>query len=118
VNTLIKHEPGSHAVIRFANGEHIAITIAPVGVTIFKIRLRMLRGRKLCEWLRTAPKALDRALRFFMAGPDSDLPGDTVLELIVSRILRECRGSEDVVRLGARIDRAPRPPPANTPDAG
>jgi hypothetical protein len=118
VNTLIDHEPGSRAVIRFANGERIAITIAPSGVTIVKLRLRVLRGRKLFEWLRTAPKALDRALRFFMAGPDSDLPGDTVLELMASRFLRECRGCDDVVRLCARIDRVPRAPPANACGGG
>jgi hypothetical protein len=118
VNTLIKHEPGSRAIIRFANGERIAITIAPSGVSISKVRLRVLRGRKLFERLRTAPKALDRTLRFFMAGPDSDLPGDTVLELMASRILRECRGTDDVVRLCARIDRVLHPPPANACGGG
>jgi hypothetical protein len=39
-----------------------------------------------------------------MSDPPSDLPGDTVLELIVSRFLRECRSVEDVRRLCAQIN--------------
>jgi hypothetical protein len=104
VNTVIAHEPGTRALIRFANGERIAIAISPSGVIISRVRLRIFRGRTLTHWPRSAPKALDRALRFFMAGPDSDLRGDTVLELMVTRFVHECQGIADVVRLCARID--------------
>jgi hypothetical protein len=37
VNRLVRHTPGSSAVIRFANGERIAITIAPTGIVIAKL---------------------------------------------------------------------------------
>jgi hypothetical protein len=102
VNKLLRHIPGSSAVIQFTNGERIIITIAPAGIIIAKLWLRMLR-RRLVEWPRTDPKRLDRALIFFMSGPVSDLPGDTVLELMVSRFIRECRSIRDVVGLCERI---------------
>jgi hypothetical protein len=103
VNKLLRHTPRSSAVIRFSSGERIVVTIAPSGIVIAKLWLRMLR-RRLLEWPRANPKRLDRALVFFMSGPPSDLPGDTVLELIVSRFLRECRSVEDVRRLCAQIN--------------
>jgi hypothetical protein len=102
VNKLLRHIPRSSAVIRFSNGERIAVTIAPSGIVIAKLWLGILR-RRLVEWPRTDPKRLDRALVFFMSGPASDLPGDTVLELMTSRFLRECRSIRDVVRMCERV---------------
>ena len=98
VNKLLRHTPRSSAVIRFASGERIVITIAPSGIVIAKLWLRILR-RRLVEWPRSDPKRLDRALVFFMSGPASNLPGDSVLELIVTRFMRECRSIRDIVRL-------------------
>ena len=102
MNKLLRHIPGSSAVIQFTSGERIIITIAPTGIIIAKLWLCMLR-RRLVEWPRTDPKRLDRALVFFMSGPVSDLPGDTVLELMISRFTSECRSIHDVVRLCERI---------------
>ena len=79
VNKLLRHTPRSSAVIRFASGERIVITIAPSGIVIAKLWLRILH-RPLVEWPRSDPKRLDRALVFFMSGPASDLPGDSVLD--------------------------------------
>jgi hypothetical protein len=98
VNKLLRHIPGRSAVIRFANGERITITIAPSGIIIAKIFLRVLR-RRLLHWPRTDAKRLDQALIFFLSGPASDLPGDTVLELMASRFMRECQSIRDVRRL-------------------
>jgi hypothetical protein len=86
VNKLLRHTPRSSAVIRFSNGERIVVTIAPSGILIAKLRLRILR-RRLVDWPRSDPRRLDRALVFFMSGPPSDLTGDTVLELMARRIL-------------------------------
>jgi hypothetical protein len=85
-------------VIRFASSERILITIAPSGIVIAKVWLGIFH-RRLFAWPRADPKALDRALVFFMSGPDSDLPGDTVLELMASRFMRECHSIREVLRL-------------------
>jgi len=90
---LVRHRPRSSAVIRFNSGERLSVSISPSGITIEKLWLRFIR-RPLHQWSRSEPKRLDRAIVFFMSGSASDLPGDSILELIVSRFLRECRVGE------------------------
>ena len=102
MNKLVRHKPRSSAVIRFASGERLLITIAPSGIVFEKLQLRLFR-RRLLAWYRSEPKRLDKALVFFMSGPASDLPGDSVLELIVTRFLSECDSVADVTRLCAQI---------------
>jgi hypothetical protein len=102
MNTVLRHTPGSSAVIRFTNGERIGVSISGSGIRIEKHWLRVFH-RRLFHWPRNDPKRLDRAIVFFMSGPNSDLPGATVLELIVSRFLRECHSVDDVKRLCERI---------------
>jgi hypothetical protein len=82
--------------------QRIVVTIAPSGVVIAKLWVGLLR-RRLVAWPRSDPKRLDRALVFFMSGPPSELPGDSVLELMVSRFMRDCRSIRDVVRLCERV---------------
>jgi hypothetical protein len=102
VNKLLRHTPRSSSVIRFASGERLLITIAPSGIVVEKLWLRIFR-RRLFAWSRSDPKRLDKAVVFFMSGPASDLPGDSVLELIVTRLLRECDSVADVTRLCAQL---------------
>jgi hypothetical protein len=102
VNKLLQHAPKSLAVIRFSNGERIFIEIARSGIVVDKLWLGRFR-RRLLQWPLSDPKRLDRAVIFFMSGPASDLPGDTVLELMASRFMRECRSVSDVKHLCARI---------------
>lgn len=60
--------------------------------------------RPLIEWPRNNPKLLDRAIVFFLAGPSSDLPGDTILELMATRFMRECHTLADVIRLCEQVN--------------
>jgi hypothetical protein len=102
VNKLVRHRPRSSAIILFKSGERIAVSISPSGIVVEKLRLRVAR-RPLLQWRRNDPKHLDRAIVFFMSGPASDLPGDSVLELITTRFLRECYSINDVVSLCRQI---------------
>src|SRR5262250_1220604 len=102
MNRLLRHTPGSFALIRFTNRERIAIFIAPSGNVIAQVWFGIFR-RRLFSWPRSSPKVLDRAIVFFMSGPDSDLPGETILELMVSRFLRECNSIADLVAFCDKI---------------
>jgi len=99
VNKLTAHRPRALAHIVFESGEHVLVSCKQTGIQISRLWLGVVPIRKVCDWPRSNPKLLDDALKFFMAGPDSELPGGTILELIASRLMRECRSVTDVKRL-------------------
>lgn len=99
---ILRHTPRTSAVIQFDNGERLLIAIAPAGIVVNKIWLGIFR-RRVIEWARSDPKRLDRAIVYFMSGPAPDLPGDSVLELMVTRFLRDCASVEEVRKLCAQI---------------
>jgi hypothetical protein len=102
MTALLRHRPRVSATIQLDTGERVAISIGPSGIVISKLWLSRLR-RLLIKWPRSNPKLLDRATVFFMCGPASDLPGDTVLELMVTRFMRECHSLADVIRLCEQV---------------
>ena len=69
------------------------------GIRISRLWLRVVPIRKVCDWPRSNPKLLDDALKFLQAGPNFDLSGGTILELIASRLMKDCRSIADVKRL-------------------
>jgi hypothetical protein len=99
VNKLTAHRPRAFAHIVFESGEHVLVSCKQTGIRISRLWFGVVPVRKICDWPRSNPKLLDDALKFFMAGPDSELPGGTILELIASRLMNDCRSIADVKRL-------------------
>lgn len=99
MNKLAAHRPRTFAHIVFDSGEHVLVSCQQKGIRISRLWLGVVPIRKVCDWPRSNPKLLDDALKFFMAGPDSDLPGGTILELIASRLMKDCRSIADVKKV-------------------
>jgi len=99
VNKLTAHRPRAFAHIVFESGEHVLVSCKQTGIRISRLWFGVVPVRKICDWPRSNPKLLDDALKFFMAGPHSELPGGTILELIASRLMNDCRSIADVKRL-------------------
>ncbi len=99
MNKLAAHRPRAFAHIVFESGEQVLVSCRQTGIRISRLWLGVVPIRKVCDWPRSNPKLLDEALKFFMAGPDSELPGGTILELIASRLMKDCRSIADVKRL-------------------
>ena len=99
VNKLTAHRPRAFAHIVFESGEHVLVSCRQTGIRISRLWFGVVPVRKICDWPRSNPKLLDDALKFFMAGPHSELPGGTILELIASRLMNDCRSIADVKRL-------------------
>ena len=99
MNKLTAHKPRAFAHIVFESGEHVLVSCQQTGIRISRLWSGVVPIRKVCDWPSSNPKLLDDALKFFMAGPDSDLPGGTILELIASRLMKDCRSIADVKRL-------------------
>ena len=111
MNRLSAHRPGAFAHIVFENGEHVLVSCTQKGIRISRLWLGVVPIRKVCDWPRSNPKLLDDALQFFLAGPDSELPGGTILEMIVSRLMKDCRSVADVKSLCFSL----RPGPGSRP---
>jgi len=99
VNKLTAHRPRAFAHIVFESGEHVLVSCKQTGIRISRLWFGVVPVRKICDWPRSNPKLLDDALKFFMAGPHSELPGGTILELIAARLMNDCRSIADVKRL-------------------
>ena len=99
MNKLTAHRPRAFAHIVFESGEHVLVSCKQTGIRISRLWFGVVPVRKICDWPRSNPKLLDDALKFFMAGPHSELPGGTILELIASRLMNDCRSIADVKRL-------------------
>ena len=111
MNRLPAHRPGAFAHIVFENGEHVLVSCTQKGIRISRLWLGVVPIRKVCDWPRSNPKLLDDALQFFLAGPDSELPGGTILEMIASRLMKDCRSVADVKSLFFSL----RPGPGSRP---
>jgi len=107
VNRLTAHRPGAFAHIVFENGEHVLVSCTQKGIRISRLWLGVVPIRKVCDWPRSNPKLLDDALEFFLAGPASELRGGTILEIITSRLMKDCRSVADVKRLCFSLRPAP-----------
>ncbi len=111
MNRLSAHRPGDFAHIVFDNGEHVLVSCTQKGIRISRLWLGVVPIRKVCDWPRSNPKLLDDARQFFLAGPDSELPGGTILEMIASRLMKDCRSVADVKSLCFSL----RPGPGSRP---
>ena len=103
MNRLSAHRPGAFAHIVFESGEHVLVSCTQKGIRISRLWLGIVPNRKICDWPRSNPKLFDEALQFFLARPASELLGGTILEIIATRLMKDCRSVADVKRLCASL---------------
>ena len=98
MNRLVSKKPGQLAQIQFDSGERIFISLSQEGIRISKLWFGFIPATKIFDRSRKDMAALDRALMTFMKW-ETGARGGSLLDVISSRVMKECRSIEDLKRL-------------------